>query len=169
MWEAGLHCDRIKFETEEVNNRPRPERLCILKAKPKLAAKGHHPLNRRMSETRRGANGEKHEEVVQIMPDTSRNVALDDPVQSLSKEVKNVRRCSKAKGEHQHVIETLTPLESEKIPIGHANGNVTESVFQIKLCHEGALARHDEILHGSLEAVVLDETFLWGNAIIHRG
>jgi hypothetical protein len=66
------------------------------------------------------------------------NVPLDNPVQSLCEEVADIWCGLEAERQNKQKIELTAPSETAVVPIRSADGNVTESLLQIQLSHEGA-------------------------------
>jgi hypothetical protein len=84
---------------------------------------------------------EHEEEVIQVMVKCRRDVSLDDPMKSLSKEVENVWCRLKSKHQHEQVIKPGAPVNTKEMPISSPNGNVAKSFLQIELCHQSTTAK----------------------------
>lgn len=104
----------------------------------------------------RSAGGEDPQEIIEVMPYARWNVALQDPVQGLRKEVEHVWCRARAECENNIVVEFPSPFEAEEQPVVDADWYVTESQFQVKLQHQGAGTRCDEVAYGAINHVVRD-------------
>jgi hypothetical protein len=110
---------------------------------------------------------ECEEEVVEVVLDCRRDVALEDPVQSFGEEVEDVRCRCKAEGESDLVPERGRPGEAKEGPVLTTNGDLLKGLLEVKLREESAWAKGTEGLDCTLKPLVHDVDLLPTDPVVH--
>ena len=87
-------------------------------------------------------------------------------MQSLCKEVEYVRCVLEAKGQDKQIKELRASVKTEEMPIGCPDGNMAESVLKIKLCHQRASPRRNQVMDSALKHIIRNLSFAIRDAII---
>ncbi len=95
------------------------------------------------------------------------DMALNNPVESFSEKVENVRCRLRAEDQYDTVIELILPSAAQQIPVGCANGDVPECILQIELGEEAALTKAPNLGYSGIEGFVNDARFGVRYAVIN--
>jgi hypothetical protein len=93
-------------------------------------------------------------------------VLLQNPVETLGKEVEDVGGQSTAKPKNNVMEEFLLPHKSQQVPICKTDRNVLKGRLEIKFGHQRAWTRVHKVGNRMMERVLLDGSFRVGDPVI---
>jgi hypothetical protein len=164
---ARFHQFRIEFNAEELEQGGWAVSFGWLEMEAELFSERERPFERFLDLGKRHVGCENLQKVVEVMPYEGRQVVLQDPMQSLRKEVEDVWSRSATKTEDDVVVEFFFPCEAEQMSVRRSHRDMAESGLEVEFDEETAAAGLYDVGDCAVNHVVLDGSFGVGDAIIH--
>lgn len=129
---------QVKFQAQELDHGVWANNFGGLKLEAKLGAEIVGPQERTLDKGGKGMRGEDAKKVIKVVTNTCRDIALENPMQCLSKQIEYIWCQAHAKHENEVMVEFACPLKAQKWPVSLANEDVAECRFQIEFKHQEA-------------------------------
>ncbi|KAG6867976.1 hypothetical protein C0993_008755 [Termitomyces sp. T159_Od127] len=115
--------------------RVKSQKLVAGHDKAQLFTKLECPVKGPVDKCRVGDQWENSKEIIEVVAHMHWNVALQDPVERLCKEIENIWGQACAKCKDNIVVQLLLPFETQKQPVSMAHQDVAKCQFEVQFEH----------------------------------